>query len=58
MPLIELALLLHISQFMTIQRADDKHILHCRAMVAIEMISRMGNKIWDFPSCPTLQEVS
>jgi len=35
----------------------DPHTHHCRAIVAIEMISRMGNRIWDFPNCPSLQEV-
>ena len=35
----------------------DPHTHHCRAIVAIEMISRMGNGIWDFPNCPSLHEV-
>ena len=30
---------------------------HCRAIVAMEMVSKVGGGLWDFPSCPSLQEV-
>lgn len=30
----------------------------CRAVVAVETLGLMGNRIWDFPDCPTLSDVS
>eukprot|EP00731_Ephydatia_muelleri_P020306 Em0013g33a len=35
----------------------DPQLSHCRAIVATEMIEKLGNGIWDFPNCPTLNEV-
>ena len=28
-----------------------------RGVVAVEMLSLLGNRIWDFPDCPTLTDV-
>lgn len=29
----------------------------CRAVVEVEMLSLMGNGVWDFPTCPSPQDV-
>lgn len=29
----------------------------CRAFVEVEMLSVMGNGIWDFTNCPSLNDV-
>lgn len=39
-------------------QAGDPEAVHCRAIVAVEMLSIMGNGIWDFPDCPSLNNVS
>ena len=36
----------------------DSAAAHCRAVVSVEMLSLMGNRIWDFPECPSLNDVS
>ena len=36
----------------------DSEATHCRAVVAVEMLSLVGNRIWDFPDCPSLNNVS
>lgn len=36
----------------------DSEAAHCRAVVAVEMLSLVGNRIWDFPDCPSLNNVS
>ena len=37
-------------------QAKDSHVQHCRAIIAMEMVSKVGGGLWDFPSCPSLQE--
>ena len=37
---------------------DTGDTAQCRTVVAVEMLSLMGNKIWDFPDCPSLTEVT
>jgi tetratricopeptide (TPR) repeat protein len=38
------------------KEAGDSDTAQCRAVVAVEMLSLMGNRIWDFPDCPSLNE--
>ena len=39
-------------------QTGDPEAAHCKAVVAVEMLSLMGNRIWDFPDCPSLNDVS
>ncbi len=39
-------------------QADDPFVAHCRAMIAVKLLGVQGNKIWDFPSPPSLSEVA
>ena len=40
-----------------VQADGDDVVGCCRAVVAVEMLGLMGNRIWDFPDCPTLTNV-
>ena len=40
-----------------LMQAKDSHVQQCRVVVAVEMVSKVGGGLWDFPSCPSLQEV-
>ena len=43
-------------QYVMVQLSDGS-TKQCQMVVAIEMISRQGNRLWEFPNIPTLQQV-
>ncbi len=45
------------SSLSTMFQLADGRTKHCQAVVAVEMIGGQGNRPWEFPTIPSLQEV-